>query len=84
MLNRGLSPNRVTKLFKRDIILSNLDLCDERVSLGEDLVTTLSCICDADRISIINDFFPYHYKIRSTSIMGTFNPKFFEQSLLLN
>lgn len=84
MLNRGLSPNRVNKLFKKELLLNNLEFCDERVSLGEDLVTTFACMCDAQKIVIMDDFFPYHYKIRGTSIMGSYNPRFFAQSVLLN
>ncbi len=84
MLNRGLSPNRVTKIFKRELLLNNLELCDERISLGEDMLPTFSCICDAKNVTVLADFNPYHYKIRSTSIMGSYNPDFFKQSLLLN
>ena len=83
MLNRGLSPNRVTKLFKKELLLNNLEFCDERISLGEDLVTTFACMCDVQTLVILDDFFPYHYKIRGTSIMGGYNPDFFAQSLLL-
>lgn len=83
MLNRGLSPNRVNKLFKKELLLNNLEFCDERVSLGEDLVTTFACMCDAQKIVIMDNYFPYHYKIRGTSIMGSYNPNFFNQSLLL-
>ncbi len=84
MLNRGLSPNRVTKIFKRELLLKNLEYCDERISLGEDMLPTFSCICDAQNVTVLADFNPYHYKIRSDSIMGSYNPNFFKQSLLLN
>lgn len=83
MLNRGLSPNRVNKLFKKELLLNNLEFCDERISLGEDLVTTFACMCDVQTLVILDDFFPYHYKIRGTSIMGGYNPHFFAQSVLL-
>ena len=83
MLNRALSPNRVTKLFKREILLNNLELCDDKVSVGEDLVATFACMCDAKRIFLIDDFAPYHYKIRGNSIMAKYNPNFFKQGLYL-
>ncbi len=84
MLNRGLSPNKVTKLIKTELIKANLEFCDERVSLGEDLVTTFAVMSDAKSIVVLNDFFPYHYKIRGSSIMGTCKLQFFEQTLLLH
>ncbi len=84
MLDRGLAPNRVTKLFKAELLRNNVAFCDERVSLGEDLVTTFACMCDAQRIYVMDDFFPYHYCIRGTSIMGSYNPRFYDQAVLLN
>ena len=83
MMNRYLSPNRVTKLYRRELIQRNLAFCDQRISLGEDLLTTFTCLCDARSVALCRDFFPYHYRIRATSIMGAFNPRFYQQSLLL-
>ena len=83
MLDRCITPNRVTKLFKKDRLLKNIDRCDERISLGEDFAAVFPYICDAQSLYIM-DFYPYHYRVRGTSIMGSFNPKFTEQSLLLN
>lgn len=84
MMERYVSPNRVTKLIRRPVLRNNLELCDEEISVGEDLVTTFSCVLDARSIVVLRDFHPYHYRIHGASIMGSYNPKFFEQAVLLN
>lgn len=73
-LGRKLSPSRVTKLFKREIIKNNLQFCDESISLGEDLVTCFSSVCDAKKVVVLSDFFPYHYRINNQSITGRYDP----------
>ena len=83
MLDRSVSPSRVTKLFRKELLQANMAFCDERVSLGEDLVTTFACLCDAQSIQVL-EFYPYHYRIRGTSIMGRYNPNFTKQAMLLN
>lgn len=70
---RLISPNRVTKLYKRSVLLSVLDDCDERVSIGEDLLTTFAYLQKASGIYIIDDFFPYHYIINSQSMIQSFS-----------
>lgn len=84
MMDRLVSPNRVTKLFKAQLLRDNIGYCDNRISLGEDFITTMACICDAQSIYVMDDFFPYHYRIRGSSIMGSYNARFYEQAVLLN
>ncbi len=71
--NRGVSPNRVTKVFKRSVLLECMCDCDDRVTIGEDLLTTFSFIQKANKIVIMNDFYPYHYRIRSTSMIAKYS-----------
>lgn len=84
MLERYVSPNRVTKLIRKSLLMNNLSFCDERISLGEDFVATFPCILDAKCLFVMQEYHPYHYRIRGTSIMGSYNPKLFEHSVLLN
>lgn len=70
---RMLSPNRVTKLFKRDILLSVLDMCNDSVSIGEDLLTTFAYINKTESLIFVSDFHPYHYRINSDSMIQKFN-----------
>lgn len=81
---RLISPNRVTKLYKRSVLLSILDDCDERVSIGEDLLTTFAYLQKASGIYMIDDFFPYHYIINSQSMIQSFSEaKYVKIELLL-
>lgn len=72
-LGRKLSPNRVTKLFKKEIIQNNIHFCDDSISFGEDLITTFSCVCDAEKIVILQEFYPYHYRTNNQSITGKYD-----------
>ncbi len=70
---RGVSPNRVTKLFKRDLLLGVLDLCDERVSIGEDLLTTFSVMSRLESFTLLSDFYPYHYRTDNISMIRSYS-----------
>lgn len=84
MFERWVSPNRVTKLFRRELILNNLKYCDERISVGEDMVVSFSCMFDAQSICVLPDYFPYHYRMNELSIMRKPDFKFYDKALLLN
>lgn len=70
---RGLSPNRVTKLFKRELLMKNITYYDFEVTIGEDLLATFANIISSNRISIIADFYPYHYRINSQSMTSKYS-----------
>lgn len=70
---RGLSPNKVTKIYKRDKLSLILDDCNEGVSIGEDLVTTFAFLKVADSLYLIDDYYPYHYRINRESMIQTFS-----------
>lgn len=70
---RGISPNRVTKLFQRDLLLGVLDLCNERVSIGEDLLTTFSVMSRVESFSLLSDFYPYHYRTDNVSMIRSYS-----------
>lgn len=80
---RGLSPNRVTKLFKKNKLALILDDCDERVSIGEDVVTTFAFLKVADTLYLIDDFCPYHYRINQTSMIQTFSKSKYQKIEIL-
>lgn len=69
----GISPNRWTKLYKRDILLKNIAFCDDRVSIGEDLLSTFCTIPNVRRIAVLKDCFPYHYRIHSESMIHKYS-----------
>lgn len=76
---RGFSPNRVTKLFTRKILLSALEQCDDRVSIGEDLLTSFICFNKAKRVYIMNDYYPYHYRINNASMIKRYSDAKYEK-----
>lgn len=88
---RTIQAARVTKLFRRNIVLDNLKYCSESVSVGEDLQLTFSTLCDATTVALIPDYFPYHYWINTSSITGKHDPTYInkiiklrEQIMLIN
>ena len=83
MLERYISPNRVTKLFKRELLEKNFKYFDEKVSIGEDLITSFSCILDAKSIYMLAEYFPYHYRLNESSIMEKADFQFCRKSLLM-
>ena len=80
---RIVSPNRVTKLYKKEILLSILEDCNDEVSLGEDLVTTFAFLQKAKSIYVMNSFYPYHYRINSESMTHKFSSKKYEKISVL-
>lgn len=68
---------RWDKLYKRDILLQNIDYFNEKVSLAEDFNTNVPVILDARKIVLLPNFTPYHYRFNPKSIMNTINPRAF-------
>ena len=83
-LGRGISPNRVTKLYIAEIVHKNLKYCYEDVSFGEDMLLTFSTILDAKTIYIIEEYRPYHYRTNPASITGSYNAHSWQDILKLN
>lgn len=69
----GITPNRWTKLFKRELLLENISFCDDRVSIGEDLLAIFCTVPNAGRITVMKDFFPYHYRIHGGSMIHKYS-----------
>ena len=82
--DRGLFPSKAIKMFKRELLLSVLQDCDDRLTIGEDLITIFSCIQIAKGIFIMGDFYPYHYRIVGSSMMRSFSVSRYEKIDLLN
>ena len=76
---RMLQPARVTKLYRRELVEKNMTLCDERVSVGEDMQLTLPALIDARSMSVVKDFYPYHYWFNQNSMTGKFDPNYLEK-----
>lgn len=83
-IERGIIPSRVVKLFKKDIVDKTLKYCLENISLGEDIVMSFSAILFSKKVSFIENYFPYHYRINPKSITHSFSPQMFGQLKLFN
>lgn len=77
--NRLISPNRVTKLFKRDKLLGIIDDCLDNVTIGEDLVTTFNYLQVCNSIYFIENYYPYHYRINVDSMIQKFDVNKYEK-----
>lgn len=73
---RTLQPARVTKLYRRELVEKNMPLCKEEVSVGEDLQLTLPVLLDAKSMSVVLDFYPYHYWFNQKSMTGKYDPNY--------
>ena len=76
---RMLQPARVTKLYRRELVEKNMLLCKDEVTVGEDMQLTLPCILDANSMSVVKDFYPYHYWFNQNSMTGKFDPKYLDK-----
>ena len=73
---RMLQPARVTKLYRKELVKRNMPLCKEEVSVGEDMQLTLPALTDAKSMSVVKDFYPYHYWFNQKSMTGKYDPKY--------
>ncbi len=73
---RTIQPARVTKLYTKEIIMKNIDLCSETVSIGEDLQLTFAVLCDTEKVVMLENYFPYHYWINDKSMTGKHDPNY--------
>lgn len=76
---RMLQPARVTKLYRKELVARNMSLCKEEVSVGEDMQLTLPALIDAKSMSVVKDFYPYHYWFNQKSMTGKYDPKYLDK-----
>lgn len=81
---RGLPPNRVTKLFKAELLSRIIELCDDKVSIGEDLVTTFNALLVAKKIAWLRNYKPYHYRMSEGSMIRGYSDKKYDALRLLH
>lgn len=81
---RSLQPARVTKLYRKTLINQNRMLCREEVTVGEDMQLTLPVLLDAQRMSVVLEFYPYHYWFNQKSMTGKYDPKYLEKIKIMD
>lgn len=82
-MGRHLHPNRVTKLVRTSLVQSNLDLCDDAVSIGEDFQFSLCMFMEAKKIVILKDFFPYNYYMNNSSMTMRYDTQYMNKIKIL-
>ena len=82
-IGRTIQPSRVTKLFRRELVERNLDLWDERVTVGEDLQMVFAAVLDARGVCAVPDYYPYHYWYNMASMTGGHDPAYLQKIKLL-
>lgn len=83
MESRIMIISRWTKLFKRDLLLKNLEYLDDHISLGEDMLTVFASVLSADSLYCIKEFYPYHYSRNHESMIGKYDALMFHKYLNL-
>lgn len=79
---RTIQAARVTKLYRTSLVRKNMKYCDNRVTIGEDLQLTFSFLCDAERVSFLPEYYPYHYWINEASMTGRHDPNYMKKITL--
>lgn len=82
-IGRTVQPSRVTKLFRRELVERNLELWDDRVTVGEDLQMVFAAVLDAQKVCAVPDFYPYHYWYNMSSMTGGHDPDYLQKIKLL-
>lgn len=81
---RSLQPARVTKLYRKALIDQNLIHCRDEVTVGEDMQLTFPVLLDAQRMSVVKDFYPYHYWFNKASMTGKYDPHYLEKIRIMD
>lgn len=81
--SRGILINRVTKLFRREMLADILPELSDDVSIGEDLLTTFRFLLTAQKVSILQQYTPYHYRINDQSMIKRYSDGKYEKIELL-
>ena len=75
----------MTKLFRANPLLqANVQFCDDKVAVGEDLQITFPVLLDTQKLCVVQDFYPYHYWINQKSITGQYDSAYIEKAKLLS
>ena len=83
-LGRGISPHRCGKLFCKQLLIDNLQYCDEQITYGEDLNIFFAVMMDCHMILILDDCKGlYFYRQNEESIIYTYKKAMFQQISLL-
>ena len=75
--------SRVNKFVRREILLSNRQYYNSKISFGEDNYWTIPNVLSAESMYVFSDWYPYSYRINPTSISHSYNKQLWEKFNLL-
>lgn len=81
--DRIIHYSRCMKLISKELILDNMDFCDESLTMGEDAGIMLPAIWDAEYIVVMENACYYHYRFVDSSMAHKYNPRMGEKVELL-
>lgn len=81
--NRIISLSRCMKLISRELIVDNLQYCNEKLKMGEDVNIILPALLDSKRIVIMEDAYYYHYFYNHSSMVHAYDRGLYENIRLL-
>lgn len=82
-MGRKLQPNRVSKLVRRELILECMELCDDRVTVGEDFQFSFSIFPKAGKIAVMKGYLPYYYWVNKQSMTGDYDTAYMDKIKLM-
>ena len=66
---RPVTMSRCMKLISRELLLGNIQYCNRKIKMSEDVNITLPCLCDVKRLVIAKDSYFYHYRLVADSMI---------------
>lgn len=63
-----MTNNRWDKLYRRELLVRNMELFDERLSLAEDLMTNAAVLPDCEKVVLLSGAAKYHYRVLTGSM----------------
>jgi glycosyltransferase involved in cell wall biosynthesis len=84
-LNSGecIMPGVVVKIIKTEIVMKNLPVIPNTISIGEDMALTYPCYLDANSVYLLTDRYFYYYRQITESMTYAYKPGLFEKSQML-
>lgn len=75
--------SRWSKLYRKTLLMECLDDISDRLTNGEDAVTTYVTVIKAESLFNIADYYPYHYLRNNQSMVGKHDPTWFAKMAFL-
>lgn len=75
----GILPSLWSKLIRRRLLESIPPPADD-LAMGDDAAVAYPALARAERVAILNECRGYHYRVLSSSLSNTYDPRYFERA----